>query len=343
MKEATFSVALIRNSIQYAVAQGLDANQLCQAIKLDPSLLNQPDSRVSGEVNRALWRELTVQTGDQHIGLHIGEAFNLAALGIVGYVLFNCQTFGQVLDKLSRYMSLFSQGISMQVTSSQGQVLCDWQVVNDVRNYLLEEPRQPLEVSMSALLTATQALTGLPLRPLAVWFQHDRPADISEHQRIFGRSVEFAQPANRVVLEADCLNRQVVSANTSLLSAFEQHAEAMLTSLNQTQPFTHQVVREMVHSLAGEIPTVETIAQRLTTSVRNLQRSLQAEGTSYQQLLDETRKELALRHLKKPETSIHDVAFLLGFSEPSTFHRAFKRWTGQTPREYRLISIQPQK
>jgi AraC-like DNA-binding protein len=71
-------------------------------------------------------------------------------------------------------------------------------------------------------------------------------------------------------------------------------------------------------------------------SVRNLQRSLQAEGTSYQQLLDQTRKELAVRHLQQPQSSIHDVAFLLGFSEPSAFHRAFKRWTGQTPREYRL-------
>ncbi|WP_290883145.1 helix-turn-helix transcriptional regulator [Fischerella sp.] len=71
---------------------------------------------------------------------------------------------------------------------------------------------------------------------------------------------------------------------------------------------------------------------------RQLQRELQAEGTSYQQLLDETRKELALRHLQNLDTPIHDVAFLLGFSEPSAFHRAFKRWTGQTPRVYRLSS-----
>ncbi|HEY9654262.1 MAG TPA: AraC family transcriptional regulator ligand-binding domain-containing protein, partial [Crinalium sp.] len=73
--------------------------------------------------------------GDENLGLHLGEAFNLSALGIVGYVLFNCQTFGQVLTKLSRYTSLFSQGVSMQVTVTHGQVLCDWHVVTDVKNY----------------------------------------------------------------------------------------------------------------------------------------------------------------------------------------------------------------
>ena len=87
----------------------------------------------------------------------------------------------------------------------------------------------------------------------------------------------------------------------------------------------------------GEVPSIEALAHNLAISIRHLQRELQAKGTSYQQLLDATRKELALRYLKKPNVTVHDVAFLLGFSEPSAFHRAFKRWTGQTPRTYRSL------
>lgn len=335
MKEATFSIALIRNSMHYAAAHGIQTRDLCQAIGLDPDLLNQPDSRVSGEISRSLWQELIQRTGDQNIGLHIGESFNLAALGIVGYVLFNCHTFGQVLEKLSRYMSLFSQGVSMQIQPLHGYAQCDWEIANHLNNYLTEEPRQPIEATMSATLTVAKTLTGRSLQPLAVWFQHPRPADPSEHQRLFGTAIQFEQPANRLVLEAACLDWSVVSANASLLSTFEHHAEAMLATLNQTDGYTYRVIREITHLLQGEVPPIEIIAHRLTISVRNLQRSLQAEGTSYQQLLEDSRKQLALRYLKQPDTSIHDVAFLLGFSEPSAFHRAFKRWTGQTPREYR--------
>ncbi|MDX2240348.1 MAG: AraC family transcriptional regulator [Leptolyngbyaceae cyanobacterium bins.302] len=338
MKEATFSIALIRNSLHYAAAQGLDPQQLCRAIELDPALLDQPDSRVSGETSRALWHAIIEQTGDRNIGLHIGERFNLAALGMVGYVLFNCQTFGQVLDKLSRYMSLFSQGVSLHVTPLQGEVVCDWEIVSEVKNYLLEDPRQPIEVTMSALLTVAKTLTGQALRPLTVSFQYACPVDISEHQRIFGTSIRFSQPHNRMVLEAACLDWRVISANASLLAIFEQHAQSMLADLNQTDTCTYQVTREITQLLRGEVPAVETVAQRLMVSVRHLQRSLQAEGTSYQQILDSTRKDLAVRHLQQPHTSIHDVAFLLGFSEPSAFHRAFKRWTGQTPRDYRLTT-----
>lgn len=103
-----------------------------------------------------------------------------------------------------------------------------------------------------------------------------------------------------------------------------------MADLNQANTYTRQVVQKIKRSLTGEVPTVEAIAHSLATSVRHLQRSLRAEGTSYQQLLEDTRKELALCYLKQPKHSIHDVAFLLGFSEPSAFHRAFKRWTGQT-------------
>jgi AraC-like DNA-binding protein len=207
--------------------------------------------------------------------------------------------------------------------------------VSHLKNYLLEEPRQPIESTFSALLTTTKTLTGNSLIPDAVWFQHPRPTDISEHQRIFHAPVHFSQPTNRLIFDAGCLDWTVLSANPSLLPMFEQYAEAMLNELSQEDTYTNQVVRAVTHGLKGEVPSIEAIARTLAISVRNLQRELQAEGTSYQQLLDETRKELAVRYLKKPDTPIHDVAFLLGFSEPSAFHRAFKRWTGKTPRAYR--------
>ncbi|MBE9182994.1 AraC family transcriptional regulator [Oculatella sp. LEGE 06141] len=338
MKEATFSVALVRNTLQYAAAHhSVDPQSLCAAIGIDPGLLETPDSRINGEVNRAMWREVMKHTGDDHIGLHLGEAFNPSAVGILGYVLFSCQTLSQVFEKLSRYMRLFSQGVYIHCSVSQGQLLCDCDIVAHLQNYLLEEPRQPVESTFAAILTAVKLLTGKPLYPYAVWFQHPRPADSSEHQRIFQSPVHFAQPTNRLIFDASCLEWAVLSANSTLLSVFEQHAETMLNDLSQHETYTNQVVRAITEGLKGEIPSVEAIAHHLAISVRHLQRELKKEGTSYQQLLDRTRNELAIRYLKKPDIMIDDIAFLLGFSEPSAFHRAFKRWTGKTPRSYRLL------
>lgn len=336
MLEATFSIAIVRDVVQYVGAQGGDVGALCQAAAIAPPWLNDPDQQVSGDVLKHLWRAAVQQTGDTDLGLHIGEAFDLAAIGIVGYILLNCQTYGQVLEKLSQYTRLFSQGVAIHHHAHEGWVYCDCDIVSGMKNYLLDEPRHPIESTFAALVTATQQLTGQPLVVSAIWFQHASPKNVSEHDRIFQAPVRFSQPANRIIFEAHCLDWPVRSANANLLSVFEAHAEAMVSRQTVPQSYRDQVKSAITQGLQGEVPSLEAIAQTLMTSVRQLQRVLQTEGTSYQQLLEEIRQELAFQHLSHPETPIHDVAFLLGFSEPSAFHRAFKRWTGQTPRSYRL-------
>ncbi len=111
MKEATFSVSIVRDIVQYAATYGVDAESLCKAAGIELALIEMPDQQITGEPLRDLWCEAVKLTGDENFGLHLGEAFNVAAIGIVGYVLLNCNTFNQVLEKLSRYTHLFSQGV----------------------------------------------------------------------------------------------------------------------------------------------------------------------------------------------------------------------------------------
>lgn len=169
-----------------------------------------------------------------------------------------------------------------------------------------------------------------------VSFRHASPGDISEYQRIFQTDLKFAMPFNRLAFNAAYLDWPVLSSNANLLSFFEQQADAMLGTLNGGDRYTQKVAYLIAEHLKGELPKIDAIASELSISIRHLQRELQAEGTSFQKLLDQTRQELALRYLKDPTFSIHDIAFLLGFSAPSAFNRAFKRWTGKTPRCYRL-------
>ncbi len=347
MQENTFSGYLTRSLIQFAAHQGVDIAELCFRVGLDPIVLRTPDQRILASVHYAVWREVVKQTGDENLGLHFGEAFNVSNYGIVGYVLLNCQTLADVFEKYCRYTYLFCQGVPSHLSISEGMAFFECNLSSELmpQDNPLEESRYDAECTFASTLAAVKVLTGKELRPSMVSFRHASPRDVSEYQRIFQTDLKFSMPFNRLAFNAAYLNWPVLSSNASLLPLFEQQADAMLGTLNggngatplrKESCYTPKVVHLIAEHFRGELPKIDAIAFLLSISTRHLQRELQAEGTSFQKLLDNTRKELALRHLENPTLSIHDIAFLLGFSEPSAFNRAFKRWTGKTPGLYRL-------
>jgi AraC-like DNA-binding protein len=347
MKETTMTVYTTRNILQFAAYCGADPGEICAAAGVEPEMLKMPDQRIPGALHAAVWREAVKQTGDENFGLHLGEAFNLGTLGIVGYISLNCQTLGETFEKLGRYNQLFCKSAELRFSVSNGMVLfdCDYNMTGQLQNHLAEELRYAVECTFVSLLKATIDLTGKSLSLSAVWFQHTPPEDTAEYDRIFQTEVQFLKPINRLIFDASCLDWTVLSSNLALLPLFEQYAEGMMQDLhliqNSTKNYTRRVMQAIAQQLTGDLPTIGAIAQQLTISTRHLQRELQAEGTSFQKLLNTTRKELALQYLKNPTVPIHDIAFLLGFSEPSAFNRAFKRWTGSTPGTYRLSDATP--
>ena len=339
MQEKTFSGYLTRSVLQFIAHQGLDVEGLCSRVGLDPIVLTTPDQRIPASVHDAVWREAVKQTGDENLGLHFGEAFNVGNYGIVGYVLLNCQTLADVFEKYCRYTSLFCQGVPCQLSVSDGIAFFECHLRSEFipQNAPSTESRYDSECTFASTLAAVKALTGKELRPSMVSFCHAPPVDLSEYRRIFQTDLKFSMPFNRLVFNAAYLDWPVLSCNAHLLSFFEQQADAMLGAINGGDRYSQKVAHLIAEHLQGELPKIDAIASALSISTRHLQRELQAEGTSFQKLLDKTRKELALRHLENPTISIHDIAFLLGFSEPSAFNRAFKRWTGKTPRFCRSI------
>lgn len=337
MQEKTFSGYLTRSVIQFAADQGMDIEALCLKVGLDPIVLTTPDQRILDSVHYAVWREVINQTGDENLGLHFGEAFNVGSYGVVGYILLNCQTLADVFEKYCRYTYLFCQGVPSHLSISEGIAFfeCSFSPEFAPRPDQLEASRYDIEFTFAATLAAVKSLTGKELRPSMVSFRHTSPEDISEYQRIFQTDLKFSMPFNRLAFDASYLDWPVLSSNANLLSFFERQADMMLSTLNGGNRYTQKVAYLIAEHLKGELPRIDEVASELLVSIRHLQRELQAEGTSFQKLLDKTRQELALRYLEDSTFSIHDIAFLLGFSAPSAFNRAFKRWTGKTPRCYR--------
>ncbi|HEY9646052.1 MAG TPA: AraC family transcriptional regulator [Chroococcidiopsis sp.] len=335
-EKKTFSGYLTRNLLQFAQHRGVDIDSLCATVGFNLALLEMPDRRIPRSLHYGLWQEIIRQTGDQNMGLHLGEAFTLGNYGVAGYVLLNCRTLEEVFEKFCRYTCLFCQGVLNYLSVADGMAFLDCDSIPEIAPdpLIVAGARYDIESTFTSCLNAIQSLTGKPFRPLAVWFRHQAPPDLSEYERIFQAELKFAMPVNRLIFEAACLDWPILSSNANLLPFFEQQAEAMLGEIEQPNRYSQKVAQTIARQLQGELPTIDEIAAELFISTRQLQRNLKAEGTSFQKMLDQTRQELALQYLKDPAIPTHDIAFLLGFSEPSAFTRAFKRWTGKPPRSY---------
>jgi len=346
VRESTVSVHFLRDVLRAAAARAMPrpvaAERLAEAAGLPVALLSEPDARVPSATAEAVWRVALEATGDDDFGLHVGEMANPATIGIVGYAMMSSPTLGAALERLSRFLRLLTDGAELHVAPAPDgrRLWLDAPVAEHLDNFLLRSPRQVVESSFVWLISVSRALAGRPLPVHEVWFAHPRPARVVEHERVFaGAAVSFGRSTNRIVTDRAVLDWPLPLANPALLEAFEAHAAALLAETEAadggTARTTERVRREVVARLKGEAPAVRDAAEALGMSVRALQEALQAEGTSFRDLLDDARRDLALRHLRDPETPVAEVALLLGFSEPSAFYRAFRRWTGATPQSFR--------
>ena len=196
-------------------------------------------------------------------------------------------------------------------------------------------PRHTNEFILASLLIRGRRYLREEWAPLEVCFQHPPPANTREHQRLFRAPIRFGHPINQLSFDRSLLDRRLPVADLTLSPVLERFAQLLLGQLPSQESFLDQVRRAILQSLSTGIPEAELLARQLGLSKRSFFRRLQEHGTSYQRLADELRHELTLRHLREGKLSLSEIAFMLGFSEVSTFHRAFRRWTGQSPAEYR--------
>jgi AraC-like DNA-binding protein len=333
----TLSVSSLNLLLWLAGQHGADVPALSQAIGFDPSATAGPDARVPIATIQRLWPLVVEATHDPYFDLHLGSYINLATAGTLAYVLMHAPTLGAAITQLCHYQDVACQGMRAFQTPATEWSGSIWLNV-EITSPAIVHPRYVLNSELSIYLAAFATLTGKPVAPLSVRLAYPRPADTREHERAFGtKNLEFDAPLTQVAFDAATLARPILHANPALFPIFEQHATALLAQLPTSQPptLTERVRAEIVRLLKGEAPTLSAVADCLHLGVRTLQLKLKETGHTYQQLLDAVRNDLAQRHLREPHLSTTDIAFLLGYSEPSVFVRSFKKWTGQTPGAFR--------
>lgn len=325
----TVSAPYVRLLLAGAAARGVATDDLLA----DPALrsaLDDDGSRLDQQHAHALWEEVARRAGDPAFGLHLAWALKRGDFAVLDYAARNAANLGGAYERMARYGRLLHSGADVQLHVEPGSArLC----------YTLPQhphgsPRHTAEFIVGAWLVTGRQMTGVDFAPLSVSFQHPAPASTAEHRQRFGCEPRFAAAVNALELDAALLARPLLEADTRLGGLLDGFAAEQLAKLPRPESFVARVSRLLHQELRGGDPRLEQLARQLHLSPRTLQRRLDAEGTSHQALLDALRRDFALRYLRESAVTIGEAAFLLGFSEPSAFHRAFKRWTGQTPREF---------
>lgn len=327
----TIQAKAVEKIIKAAAARGVAPDSLYKAIELDPDVLKDPDRRIPFAQVVALYEKAAGLTGDDAFGLHVGEAVDPKAFDVLGYAVINSPTLGEALERMVRYNFIWTNGSCFSV-ESRGALTC---IVYEYLDHAIVERRHDAEMTLAAIAALSRAVADPQLSPARVTFQHQAPLDTREHARIFRSHVEFRASQNQYFLDSRALSLPIVKADAGLCAVLDRHAAELVARFPREDALRDKVQNLIRDELRGGNAALDRIAEQLGMSARTLQRKLQTMGTSHQELLDEMRKEYAIRYLHEPEMAVCEVAYLLGFSESSAFHRAFKRWTGTTPNEFR--------
>jgi AraC-like DNA-binding protein len=331
--ELSYSARLVLPFLRVLRASGkIPSDRLAQLDALDP------DRRLPLETVHRMLETAVSMSGDPDIGLKAARECTPGDGGVLDYAISSASTVRDAIDAAVRYVRLVNDALELRFETIGAEA------VVRVENRIAM-PRAAMDYQMGAIHSGFSHIWASGAAATArVLLSYAAPADTSEYAPTFGNlPIEFGAPFSGFVFDAACLGGRLASADSRLHDVIVRQAEQMLEELPRARPLTERVRSALLIELAGGNPSVTQVAPRLHMSPRTLERRLEREGTTFSNVLDDLRKRLALRYVASKELELAEIAFLLGFSQTTAFHRAFKRWTGETPLNYRCAQQAAQR
>jgi AraC-like DNA-binding protein len=318
--------------IGIVLQRGCSLDAICEGTNLSLEELGQTGTRVGEpEADKIVSNALQV-TGDAALGLEVGQQINLAAHAVVGQTFMACTNLTEVLETLVKYGPL--------MTGGQTKLHPFHDRHRDRTGFELELQTPSLtrrfthDVIFSAAQKALSDLLQSPIDQVEVSFPYPRPTDTTPFDTIFGASVFFGKDRAVMSLPNRIMQRPLPTSNATLRGLYDAECARLLTHLTDSTSCTEKTLAAL-EKLEGQYPQLEQMASMLNLSTRTYRRRLEAEGSSFQSLLDRVRLQHALTHLRKPHGSISQTAAALGFNDASNFRRAFSQWCGESPTQWR--------
>ena len=308
---------------------GVRASAVLRRAGLPPGLLDQPRVLLTTEELFALWRAVGEVSTNTAIGLQLGTETKIERFTPNGLAALSSENFGSAIDQMARYKQLTCpEEILQEKDDEEWSIQFRWLLANEV------EPPVLIECCFAWVLSTARLGTGTRISPLRVEFVQPR-AHVKGIERHFGCPVLCGAPRNAIVFRATDAHRLFVTRNAELLGILAPQFDEELKQENGDENFVERVRIAIQQRLTGRRPTIEDIADALHISSRTLQRRLQDQGSSFQRVLEEARRQLARQYLNNSFLELNEAAYLLGYEDGSSFVRAFRTWEGVPPARWR--------
>jgi AraC-like DNA-binding protein len=327
---ATTLSSLVLVLVKAMESYGLDVPAHFRGLGLDFDLLQDPGARFPDEAIIQLWGMLIRESRDPCIGLRMAEFWHPTTLHALGFAWMASGTLQEAFERLVRYNRFLSHNQDYEFRET-GK---DFRFILHRAREPYDFPDEDYDASFSVLMTLCQEIYGEDFAPLRVDLVRQAPDCAERFRERFSAPVVFGAEHNVFYMGREAVLKPLPAANAELARVNEEVVCSYLEQAGQGA-LSRRVKTRLVEQLPSGRVSQESIASALHMSARTLQRRLQEEGASYKQLLTETRQELATRYMTQSSSQVSEVAYLLGFSEVGNFTRAFKRWTGVAPSEYR--------
>lgn len=330
-----FNGRFIINIAHFARKQGASSKELIAATGLTEEELMAEDCTVDDRIYNAVIEKCVQDTSDLFFGLHAGENMNLSAAGLIMQLVQTCSTVKQALELSCEFANLGCSAMPLSLKEK-------------TEHYKLTLTPNPVwaEQSFTAMkhtavgtigftIRQYHSLTQMKFYPAKIHFTWKKETNFSEYERVYGCPVHFNQKENAIFLPKKMVEAKILTADYQLQKILFEFAQDKSNRLKNEKGFAAIVKESVVLLMRPEFPGIDRVASHLNMSARSLQRKLNEEGLRFKNLTEELKKEFAISYLKRESLSISEVAYLLSYSDISSFTRAFKKWTGMSPTQFR--------
>ena len=326
----TVSIHFVRAALQGLRDRRLDAEGVLRDVGLSPALLEVPQARVSVRHYGQLWRRVAATLDDEFFGQD-SRRMKEGSFAMLVHSVLACRTLADALQRSLRFYGLLLDDVAgtLQQTSTEAML------VLRQRNPVAAARTFAHELLLMLLHGVSCWLVGRRIPLLRVEFAYPEPAHSAEYRLMYCNELRFDAPQTALVFATSNLALPVLQDERSVKEFLRNAPENILVKYKNAGSMTARIRRRLQHCAPGEVPGFDTLAREFNTTPVTLRRRLHEEGASYRKIKDHLRRDLAISYLSDSRRSVLDIALELGFSERSAFHRAFRKWTGAAPGQFR--------